>query len=362
MVSKKRSENIDPKMLAKTINAKFGPNTIRMGNDPYFQIERIPTGILSLDIALGGGFPRGRHVEIYGTYAVGKSFTAYKTIASAQQLGYRCAFVDCERTLDPEFAANAGVDINTLEIHEQEHGNRVINVMETWLRAGHYGIIVLDSIAALLPKAEQERDMEQGTMGTAQAKLMSEALRRLTAANTQKTLLIYINQLRDAIGVMFGKRSVTSGGRAMSFYASTRLEMTKTEIIKKKKKIIDPNKGDEIKKDIVSGHRVLVRVDKEKSGGSHAGLVTTFVFDYETAMVDHIEDLLYLGRTFGLVKKSGNKWWVDEYEEEKQLSRERFKKWLRKNAAVAEELEDNIRNAVTEDGEEDTEEIEEVDE
>lgn len=354
MVPKKKqvaSDELSPKALAALVNEKFGEGTLRFANDPHFEVQRVPTGILSLDHLLGGGFPRGRHVEIYGGYAVGKTATVYRTIASAQSQGLTCGFLDVEKTFDPQFAAKQGVDLEKLVLHEQDdHGQRVIQMMETMLRTGDYGVIALDSIASLLPKSELDSDMEGGTYGTAQAKMMSEALRRLTAAN-RTTVLIYINQLRDAIGMLFGKRSVTSGGRAMSFYASTRLEMTQTESLKKSRRVIDPKTLDEQTKDVAVGHRVLVRVDKDKSGGAHNSAMTSLVFSYALDTFDHIEDLIYVGRQTEWVVKRGTKWWVDGYEDEAQVGRERFATWLRKNKAVQQDLEQRILEADRDDTE-----------
>lgn len=342
-------ETITPEALEKLINKKFGEGTVKRASDPSLKIERIPTGILSLDDALGGGFARGRHAEMFGSYSVGKSYIAQRLVASAQALGGRCAWVETERTFDPVFATKAGVKVDELSFHEQEHGNRVINFMETLLRSGLYDVIVLDSIAALLPISEVEADMEAGNYGTAQAKLMSQALRRLTTAN-KKTVLLYINQTREAIGVVFGKRSITSGGRAMGFYAGTRLELVRTDSIKRKGKVIDPSKGDEQDKDIVKGHRVLVRIEKDKTGGGKPQDTTTFVFDYDLQGIDPIEDLIYVGRKKGLVHKRGDHWWVEGYEDEKQLGRARFARWLRRNTDAQADLEEWIREWSSEEG------------
>lgn len=328
--------------IAKLINKKW-PGTLVKASDPSLRITRIPCGILSIDMLLGGGFARRRHFEIYGGYNVGKTYTTYRLIANAQSLGGKCAFVDVEGTFDPEFAEACGVNLETLELQPyQEHGNRIIDVVETLLRSGQYDVVVLDSIAALLPKSEKEADMEASTMGTAQAKMMSAALRRLTAAN-KKSVMVYINQTREAIGVVFGKRSITSGGKAMGFYAGTRLEMVRTENIKKKAKTVDV-KGDDKEADIVVGHRVLVRVEKDKTGGARPHDETTFVFNYDIGGVDPIEDLMYLGRKYGFIKKNTSHWWMVDYEDEKQRGRTRFKRWLKKNRAVRDELEQLIRD------------------
>lgn len=336
--------------LQSLVNKKY-PGAVKPASHPSFIIRRLATGILSIDMRMDGGFARGRYTEIYGTYNVGKTYICYKLIAETQANDGVCGFVDAEATFDPEFAASAGVDLEDLALHIQEHGNRVIDVVETWLRSGVYDVIVVDSIAALIPKSEVESDMEASTMGTAQAKMMSSALRRLTAANKHGTALVFINQTREAVGAsVFQKRSITSGGKAMAFYAGTRLELVRTENIKRKSRHIDPSNGKESQKDIIKGHRVLVRVEKDKTGATSNGSETSFVFDYELGGIDHTEDLMYLGRIYRIIHLNGaGEWWVDGYEDEKQKGRKKFKKWLHKNIAVAEEVEELIRQAASED-------------
>lgn len=345
-------EELTPEALKKLVDDRWGEDTMMFASDLRLRIERIPCGVLSIDSVLGGGFPRGRHTEMFGSFAVGKTYLSQRLISNAQALGLNCAYVDVEKSFDPAFAKHIGINLKKLALHRQRHGNQIIDFMETLLRSGTMDVIVLDSIAALLPKSEMEADMEAGSYGTAQAKLMSAALRRLTTANS-RTALVYINQTRDSIGSVFAKRSITSGGRAMGFYAGVRLELVRVENVKKSSKVVDPSKGDLQQVDRVSGHRVLVRVEKDKVGGARTGDQTTFVFDYDRSTIDHIEDLIYLGRVQGLVHKSGNSWWCEGYEDEKQLGRPRFKKWLARNRAVSEELEEtlrsNIRSALTQD-------------
>jgi recombination protein RecA len=345
-------------VLEKAINKKWGAGTLVRGTDPALEITRIPTGILSLDVVLGGGIPRGRHTEIYGGYSTGKTYATYRTIASAQELGLRCCFIDVEGSYDPVFAAHAGIDIEDLYMPRRgQHGNRIVDFMEVLIRSRQFDLIVLDSIAALLPKAEQDADMEKGSYGTQQAKLMSAALRRLTTAN-ENTALMYINQTRDNIGSMFVK-STTSGGRAMSFYAGTRLEFTRIENIKSKAARIDPKTGEVVQSNQVIGHRVLVKVDKDKTGGARQHDQTTFVFDYRIGGVDPVEDLIYLGRVYGLVAKKKSSWWIQGYDDHKQNGRPRFKRWLRENEEVAEDLEAMIWEAYEEGPDVDDEEDEE---
>lgn len=336
------------------VNKRFGEGTVLMGDDPSLEIVRLPTGILSIDLLTHGGFPRNRHVEIYGTANIGKTYLTYRLLAETQRNNGRGAFFDVEKTYDPKFAKRAGVDTKALEyVPQRMHGNKLIDVMEAHLRSGFYDVIVLDSIASLLPKGEMEKDMEAGSYGTEQAKMMSAALRRLTAAN-KNTALVYINQTRDSIGSIFGPRQITSGGRAMGFYAGMRIEIVRTEAVKRKGTIIDPSSGEEKDKEVTTGHRCLVRIEKNKTGGALIASQSTFVFDYRTANIDPIEDLLYCGRYLGWVHKKGDFWWLDDYESDKKRGRNNFKRWLKGNPAIAEELADYIRNVEFE--EEDDEE------
>lgn len=340
VVPRRTAETISEAVQA--VNRRW-PGALIKASDPSLRIEHLPTGILALDMVVGG-FARGRHTEIYGGYNIGKTATTYKLIATSQAAGLKCAFMDVEGTFDPDFASHLGVDLDLLEFPEHgQNANRLVNIMETLLRSEEYDVIVLDSIAALMPASEEDADMEQGSYGTAQAKLMSQALRRLTAAN-KRTALVYINQTRQAIGVVFGNKAITSGGRAMGFYAGTRLEMIRIETLKRSTKQVDTKTGKSVSRDIVRGHRVLIKVEKDKTGAVRNGAETTYVFDYDNSCFDPIEDLIYLGRLYGLVHlSSGNKWWVEGFKEETASGRPRFYKWLKTNRAVAEELEEMIR-------------------
>jgi recombination protein RecA len=346
--------------LEKLVNTRWGAGTMKRASDPSLQITRLPCGILSVDAMIGGGFARGRHAEIYGSANVGKNYLVYCLIATTQQNGGICCFIDVERTFDPVFAEICGVDLNALVYHRQLHGPRVIDFAETLLRSDLFDVVVIDSIATLLPMAEFENDMEAGSYGMEQAKLMSKGLRKLTSA-LDKTVLVFLNQTRENPNVTFGTKTTTSGGRAMAFYAGLRLELVKTETLKRKGTKIDPNTGEIKAADVPYGHRVLVKGVKDKTGGLAVPLdETSFAFNYEKGRHDHIEDLIYLGRKYGLISMTkserSSKWWVDGYEDETCSGRPRFKKWLRKNRAVREELEEMILTAVQgEDSEEDEE-------
>lgn len=328
--------------LVSAAEKRWGKGVIVLGSDPRWEIQRIPCGVESVDDLLGGGFPRNRYTEIYGNFGIGKTYLAHRLIANAQALGGKCAFIAAEG-FDSGFARMAGVDLRKLKVHPQRSGHRCVDVMELMLRSGEYDVIALDSTASLVPQSEVESSMEAADMGTAQAKMMSKALRKLTVAN-RNTALIFINQLREAIGTVFGNRDITPGGRAMGFYAGIRLELVRIETLKKTTKVVDLKTGADKVDKIVTGHRVLMRVSKDKTGGRPYA-TGTFVFSYAKGGIDPIEDLLYLGRKYGVVSKATSHWWVDGYEDEAADSRGRFKAWLRRNAAVQEDLLEMIKEA-----------------
>lgn len=350
-VKKAPAKKLSVEELEKAINKQLGPRTLIRANDPSLDIQRIPSGVLSIDLRLGGGFARGRHTELYGDYNVGKTALAYYLIGTAQAMGMTCAFLDVEGTFDPVFAKNTGkVKLKKLVFpSELETGNRAIDIMEAMIRSELFDVIVLDSIAALLPKAERDIDMEAGDMGTHQAKLMSKALRKLTAAMNsveKKPVLLYINQTRQKVGIVFGSNQIVSGGRAMGFYAATRLNMSRTESLKAKGKQVDPKTGEVKTADLVYGHRVLVRVEKDKTGAAHQADQTTFVFNYHLGGIDPMEDILYCGIITGVVKKSGTKFWVVGSEDETKVGRKNFLKWLRRVEEEDPEWIDELRERI----------------
>lgn len=357
MPKAKKTERLrTPQDLIKAVNKEFGDGTLMLASDERLEITRQSTGHLAVDFALGGGVPRGRTVEIYGPYAAGKTYLASCIVAAAQREGHTAAWLDGEGVFDPNFAASAGVDLDELLYHRQKGGEQLVNVMEMLLRSGLIAVTVTDSIASLLPKAERENAMGSGSMGMHQAKMMSEAMRRLTTANQHNTCMLWINQMRDNTKSMFGG-SVTSGGRAMGFYASTRIELVKTETLKRKKKGVNPKTGGDSADDNVWGHRVLMKVTKEKSGGTTPGTTMPFVFNYEKGGIDRTEDLIYLGQMLGFVHGSPGaqaRWWVDGHEDDVQVGRTRFKKWLERNDEVCEDLELWIVNRMDPGEEEET--------
>ncbi|HRQ37061.1 MAG TPA: recombinase RecA [Chloroflexota bacterium] len=235
-----------------TLTKKYGEGTImRLGDARHLQIEAIPTGALSLDVALGvGGLPRGRVIEIYGPESSGKTTLCQHIIAEAQKMGGICAFVDMEHALDPLYAERCGVDINNLYVSQPDTGEQALEIAEALIRSGTMDVVVVDSVAALVPRAEIEGEMGDAHVGL-QARLMSQALRKLSGAIKQtNTVMIFTNQLRSKIGVMFGNPETTSGGNALKFYASVRLDIRRTETIKAGSEVV--------------GSRAVVKVKKNK--------------------------------------------------------------------------------------------------
>jgi recombination protein RecA len=235
-----------------TLTKKYGEGTImRLGEARHLQVEAIPTGALSLDIALGvGGLPRGRVIEIYGPESSGKTTLCQHIIAEAQRMGGICAFVDMEHALDPHYAERCGVDINNLYVSQPDTGEQALEIAEALIRSGTMDVVVVDSVAALVPRAEIEGEMGDAHVGL-QARLMSQALRKLSGAIKQtNTVMIFTNQLRSKIGVMFGNPETTSGGNALKFYASVRLDIRRTETIKAGSDVV--------------GSRAVVKVKKNK--------------------------------------------------------------------------------------------------
>jgi len=272
------------------IERQFGKGTImRMGDQARVAIDVIPSGSLALDAALGiAGYPRGRIVEIYGPESSGKTTLALHAVAEAQKMGGKAAFIDAEHALDPEYARKLGVNVDDLFLSQPDCGEQALEVVDMLTRSGALDIIVVDSVAALTPKAELEGDMGDSHMGL-QARLMSQALRKLTGSiSRSKTTIIFINQIRMKIGVMFGNPETTTGGNALKFYASIRLDVRRTGSIKK---------GDEI-----LGNDTKVKVVKNKMAPPFK--LATFSIMYGEG-ISRVGEVIDMGVEFGHVKKSG---------------------------------------------------------
>lgn len=317
------------KMAMDQIEKQYGKGSImRLGeNSAKVQIDVIPTGSIALDLALGvGGLPRGRIIEIYGPEASGKTTLALSVVAEAQKRGGQCAFVDAEHALDPVRAETIGVKLDDLLLSQPDTGEQALEITETLVRSGALDVIVVDSVAALVPRAELEGEMGDAVMGL-QARLMSQALRKLTGAiSKSKTILIFTNQLRQKIGVMFGNPETTTGGLALKFYASVRLDIRRIETIK--------GEGDNI-----TGVRARVRIVKNKV----APPLKVAEFDImNDEGISKSGNLLDVAVDLGLIRKSGS---FFNYEEKVLAQgREGTKDAIRGNKKLADELEKKIRD------------------
>jgi recombination protein RecA len=308
------------------LNKKYGEGIVmKLGDATRLQVESIPTGSLSLDIALGvGGLPRGRIVEIYGPESSGKTTICLHAIAEAQRNGGICGFVDVEHALDPAYAAKIGVDITNLYVSQPDTGEQALEIAEALVRSNAMDVVVIDSVAALVPRAEIEGEMGDSHVGL-QARLMSQALRKLTGViKSSNTCMIFTNQLRQKIGVMFGNPETTSGGMALKFYASVRLDIRRIEGIKQG--------------DAVVGNRTRVTVKKNKVAPPFR--VAEFDIMYNEG-ISTVGDLLDLGVTYDILTKRGAFY---RYNEELiGQGRETTKEYLRQNPAIASEIDALIR-------------------
>ncbi len=310
------------------IEKQFGKGSImRLGENLDMEIEVIPTGSLDLDLALGvGGLPRGRIIEVYGPESSGKTTVALHVIAEAQKMGGVAAFIDAEHALDPAYSKNLGVDIDNLIISQPDTGEQALEIAEALIRSGAVDIIVVDSVAALVPKAEIEGEMGDSHIGL-QARLMSQALRKLAGAlSKSKTTCIFINQLREKVGVMFGNPETTSGGRALKFYSSVRLDIRRIDSIKQ---------GDEM-----LGNRTRVRVVKNKV----APPFKTAEFDIMYGKgISKEGNILDVGVEAGIVDKAGS--WYSYGEHRLGQGRENSKTFLIENPEILDEIEDKVLKA-----------------
>ena len=308
------------------IEKQFGKGSImKLGEFQAVNVEAIPTGALSLDIALGiGGIPRGRIIEIFGPESSGKTTLALHIVAEAQKMGGEAAFIDAEHALDPVYAKKLGVDIDNLIVSQPDTGEQALEITESLVRSGALDVIVVDSVAALVPKAEIDGDMGDSHMGL-QARLMSQALRKLAGAiNKSKTVLIFINQLREKIGVMFGNPETTTGGRALKFYASVRMDIRKIENIKQD--------GE------VKGNRVRVKVIKNKVAPPFREAEFDIIYGEGISKEGNILDMAV---NLDIVEKAGS--WFSYNGERIGQGRENVKKYLKENPKMLEEIEGKVR-------------------
>ena len=332
---KTKSENITEARNAALdralgdLDKRFGEGTVmRLGDASHLIVEAIPTGSLSLDIALGvGGIPRGRVTEIFGPESSGKTTICQHIVAEAQRMGGTAAFIDMEHALDPVYAAQCGVDVENLLISQPDTGEQALEIAETLVRSGAVDVVVIDSVAALVPRAEIEGDMGDPQMGL-MARLMSQALRKLSGAIKQtNTSVIFTNQLRQKIGVMFGNPETTTGGQALKFYASMRLDVRRIQSIKIGSEVV--------------GNRTRVRVVKNKV----APPFKTAEFDIMYAEgISKVGDILDLGTAMEIITKRGSFYSYGDLR--LAQGRENAKDFLRANPDLAEEIENQVRNAL----------------
>lgn len=320
---KEKKDSIE--MAVDQIEKAYGKGAImRLGEAREMNVQVIPSGSLSLDLALGvGGVPKGRVIEIYGPESSGKTTLAYHIIAEAQKLGGVAAFVDAEHALDPEYAKNIGVDINKLLISQPDTGEQALEITETLVRSNAIDVLVVDSVAALVPRAEIEGDMGDSHLGL-QARLMSQALRKLTGViSKSNTVVIFINQIRMKIGVMFGNPETTTGGQALKFYSSVRMDIRRTEQLKDG--------------DTAIGNRVKVKIVKNKVAPPFKSAEFDIMFNQGISKAGEIVDL---GVKYGIVSKAGA--WYEYNGEKIGQGREAVKQYLKDNPKVATEIEKKI--------------------
>ncbi len=335
------------------IEKQFGKGSVmKLGECKQMDVEAISTGSLSLDIALGiGGIPRGRIVEIFGPESSGKTTLALHAIAEAQKNGGEAAFIDAEHALDPIYAKNLGVDIDNLIVAQPDTGEQALEIAEALIRSGAIDIIVVDSVAALVPKAEIDGDMGDSHIGL-QARLMSQGLRKLAGAvNKTKTIVVFINQLREKVGIMFGNPETTPGGRALKFYASVRMDIRKIENIKVNGEVV--------------GSRTRVKVVKNKVAPPFREAEFDIVYGKGISKEGNILDLAV---NLDIINKSGS--WFSYNGEKIGQGRENVKAYLADNPDIMAEIEKKIRdnfnkafeNALAEDGKEEDQEGSETEE
>ena len=323
-----KKESVGLENALREIKVKFGEGSIiKLGEAPRIHVNVISTGSLSLNIALGVyGVPRGRVIEIFGPESSGKTTLALNIIAEAQKRGEICAFIDAEHALDPEYAKRIGVKIDDLLVSQPDTGEQALEICESLVRSGSIAVIVIDSVAALTPKAEIEGEMGQSHVGL-QARLMSQALRKLTSIVAKSnTVIIFINQIRMQIGVMFGNPETTPGGKALKFYASVRIEVRRSAQIKKGEEVI--------------GNRTKAKVVKNKVGPPFKTAEFDIIYNEG---ISYYGDVLNLGEKYGIVKKSGASYSYDKT----SLGRgyDNAREFLKSNSKITKEIESKIKES-----------------
>ena len=323
-----KEESLDQALLQ--IEKQFGKGAImKLDNQTYQNVEVIPTGCLTLDVALGiGGVPRGRIVEIYGPESSGKTTVSLHIVAEAQKMGGTCAFIDAEHALDPVYAEKLGVKTSELYVSQPDNGEQALNICDTLVRSGAFAVIVVDSVAALTPKAEIDGEMGDNHVGL-QARMMSQALRKLTSITSKSnTTVIFINQLREKVGVMFGSPETTTGGKALKFYASIRLYVRKVDTIKDGQTIV--------------GNKTRVKVVKNKLAPPFRTAEFDIMYGKGISKSGCIVDMAL---AFNIIKKSGA--WFSYNDEKIGQGKENTKLTLEKNPELMAEIENKIKESIS---------------
>jgi len=317
-------------LALETIEKQFGKGSImKLGDAHKVNIETIPTGALSLDLALGGGLPKGRVVEIYGPESSGKTTLTLHAIAQVQKKGGTAAFIDAEHALDPAYAKRIGVDVENLLLSQPDNGEQALEITETLVRSNAVDIIVIDSVAALVPRAEIEGDMGDSLPGL-QARLMSQALRKLTGViNRSRATVVFINQIRMKIGVMFGNPETTTGGNALKFYSSVRMDIRRIGQIKQGENVV--------------GNRTRVKVVKNKIAPPFREAEFDIMYNEG---ISRTGDILDLGVKYGIIEKAGA--WFS-YNGQKFSGREATKQYLTENPKVTDEIAKKVTDAALKD-------------
>ncbi len=308
------------------IEKQFGKGSVmRLGENAHYNVESIPTGALSLDIALGiGGVPKGRIIEIYGPESSGKTTLALHIIAQAQKLGGEAAFIDAEHALDPTYASVLGVDVDSLVVSQPDTGEQALEIAEALVRSGAIDVIVVDSVAALVPKAEIDGEMGDSHVGL-QARLMSQALRKLAGViNKSNTICIFINQLREKIGVMYGNPETTAGGRALKFYASVRMDVRRTEILKNGSEFI--------------GNRTRVKIVKNKVAPPFREAEFDMMYGKGISREGNVLDVAV---NLDIIKRGGA--WFSYNDQRLGQGRENVKQYMIENPDFTDNIENQIR-------------------
>lgn len=329
----------------RKIEKQFGKGSVmKLGEEAERKIDTIPSGSLALDVALGiGGYPKGRVIEIYGPESSGKTTVALHAIAEAQKLGGQAAFIDAEHALDPNYARALGVNIDELLLSQPDTGEQALEIAEALVRSGAIDIVVVDSVAALVPSAEIEGEMGDAHVGL-QARLMSQALRKLSGAiNKSQTIAIFINQIREKVGVMFGNPETTPGGRALKFYSSVRLEVRRAETLKQGPEMV--------------GNRTRIKIVKNKVAPPFKQAMVDIMYGEGISQEGEIIDI---GSELDIIEKSGA--WYSYNGERLGQGRENAKQFLLENEDMAEEIHAAIRNHFQMDEVDETASLEEAEE